>query len=181
AEEGIRNLYEYIKNMCDELFTNNEDYNFEWELKYPLRIDNLPIANSAIIVEKFQEKKINVRNTLVGTTYLDFIKEGSSISLKIKPHKKHIPKSTLSFSLLPTYRRIYIAGSISIAHIESGEERLVPNEKSKVEIMDVSLDYGKWKLEHIEEFFANVVNSFLYNVEKEIDERESSFSNILNV
>jgi len=112
----------------------------------------------------------------VGPTYLDYISEGSGIYIKILPKKRYIPKSSIAFCVLASYRSLFIVGSTSVAHIESGEERLVPNEKSKVFHIEGPIEFNKWQIEKIEEFLAKCIDNYLYLIEKEVEERKSSFS-----
>jgi hypothetical protein len=175
VETSLREFHSLLDRLCNELFVNGELKDFDWQVKSPVRIDNFPIANSAVIVEKFQDEDIEISNALVGPTYLDFIHEGSGLYLKLIPHKHYIPKSILAFCVLTGYDKLYIVGSTSISHIESGEDRLVPNEKSEVLFETGPLDFEAWNTKKIEEFFANCVDTFLKLIEKEIDERKSSF------
>ncbi len=176
VSDNIRSIYSLIKDLCFDLFKNKNENDLEWEIKAPVRIDNFPIANSAIIVEYFGSQKINILNTLVGPTYLDYISEGSGIYIKILPKKRYIPKSSIAFCVLASYRSLFIVGSTSVAHIESGEERLVPNEKSKVFHIEGPIEFNKWQIEKIEEFLAKCIDNYLYLIEKEVEERKSSFS-----
>jgi Fic family protein len=174
-EGSLRGFHSLLDRLCGELFINGELKEFDWQVKSPVRIDNFPIANSAVIVERFQDEDLDISNALVGPTYLDFIHEGSGLYIKLIPHKHYIPKSILAFCVLTGYDKLYLVGSTSVSHIESGEDRLVPNEKSIVLYEAGSLSFEAWSTDKIEEFFANSVDTFLKLIEKEIEERKSSF------
>lgn len=176
--KNLKEIYAYLDTLCKDLFVNRGDNDFSWEIHSPVRIDNFPIANSAVIVEKFEDENINISNTLVGPTYLDFVNEGSGIYIKIKPGKRYIPKASLAFCVLTSYKSLYLVGSTSVAHIEQGEEKLVPNEKSKVYYLEGSFEFSKWSNEKIEEFMVKCVDSFLTLVEEEVEGRKKSFDMI---
>lgn len=175
-KESITELCNHIEELGTEVFNNRDDSDFEWNIKSPVRIDDLPIANTAVIVEYFDTIDADIQNTLVGTTYLDSIKKGSSVLISIIPKKNYVPKSSVAFCILQTPKELYLTGSISVAHLENGEDRLVPNEKSRVFSLKGSKNIAKWSYERIEDFFATIVNTFLSLVETEAENRKASFN-----
>lgn len=171
--ESIVNIREKISKITKEIFINKDNAHFKWDIKSPIRIDNLPIANSAIIVEHFDEKEIEITNTLIGTTYLDFLTQGGSVLINLSPHKKHIPKSSFSMCLLVSYNTIYLVGSISVAGIELGEERLVPNDNSRVFHIKGSSDSNKWSNKKVESFYIKCIIALINIIENEVENRKN--------
>ena len=159
-----------IKEWCDDSFKNKDDL-YYFDIKFPIRIENLPSVSMYKLVNNYRNQSENLLMSLIGSNLIDIYREGSSLLIELTSKRKYIPDAYLSFSLIPARYMIQIASVSAITIIKDKSNQYSLDENLQLNELSLSSDPGDWNEDEIESFFIESIDNFYSLLEDEIAKR----------
>lgn len=174
-ENSIIRICEYIKNIAQEKIEANYSELFNFEIRYPIRLPELPDAMNRQFVNYLEERGIVLELTRINTygNYQDFVRDqsnGSVLCIDLKTKRAFIPTSFCYFAIIPSKFTLCVCSAINVSQRDKrGDE--MDNDQILVTSIQNGVLWEDWNKEDLNHFFTEIFDQYLVIIEEEAEKR----------
>ncbi|MEW6608294.1 MAG: Fic family protein [bacterium] len=158
----FQQIYSFLNNLADEII---REYKSE-EKKFVLT----QASGASRLLHEMPEIKQYLENKNIIIPFE--IDETNIVIIELVPKRRYIPQGMLIFAVVPTRFTIDIVSTISISRLEQDKD--ICGKPQVINSIHGGVLWENWNKRALEDFFVEVFNEFLKQIELEIEKRRIS-------